>query len=702
MEPQAETTHFLDYWRVVRARKEIIIAVAILVVLTGSAVTFMLPRIFMAQARILVRQDEMALDVFSRQPVMGFSPFFMRTQYEVIQSRPMLNEVVRNLDLQVVWGKTRGDGTPLSREAALRELRGSLKVEQYRETSLIAINVYREDPAEAMRIANEIAQVYRSYRLNQKRQEVRAGLDALQDELQKQQDVVSAAEERLEVLRSDLDIALIGRMQGVRADSMRVSQLEGDRIGARVDMLVRKARFEQLADLDGQELLNAIIYVVNDPLIANLRRQAQDVDVNLQLMLENLGENHPDVRQLLAGKAEIERQLNDALLGLKRGLRADYEIAKQKFEALEAELAQVREVDIAASSTKMLPFERADREVQVQRAILDAVRARLAQEGIELEVPRTPVDIIDPAEMPQRPVSPNFFLNIFLSLVLGLGAGIGLAYFIEYLDTSMKTVDEVERYLALPVLGIVPQKVVPLVDEGPESGHAEAYRVLRTNLDYAIRDRKASAFAVLSGGMGEGKSTTLFNLAYVCAIAGRKTLIVDSDMRRPVQHSFLGITNRMGLSNVLLRDVPVEEMIQSTSVPNLHILPSGKLPRSSYGLLESKRMYDLIQDLKARYEYVFFDSPPVMGLSDASVLASEVDGVLLVVQYRKYPREISVRAKRLIENVGGKIVGVVLNNINILRDDYYHYYHTYYSHYYSDDARLKEHDRGTDGVEDRL
>jgi len=241
----------------------------------------------------------------------------------------------------------------------------------------------------------------------------------------------------------------------------------------------------------------------------------------------------------------------------------------------------------------------------------------------------------------------------------------------------------VERYLGLPVIGVIPQKVRPMIEEGPESPHAEAYRVLRTNMQFATKGVAGGAYAVVSGGVGEGKSTTLFNLAYICATMGDKVLIVDSDMHRPVQHSIVGMSNKFGLTNVLMRDVPIEETIKPVAnVPNLHFLPSGKLPRSSIGILNTQRMKELIKNLKTRYDYVFFDSPPIVGISDASILASEVDGVLLVVQYRKYPRLMSVRAKRMIENVGGACVGVVLNNINIMRDDYYYYYHSYYSNYY--------------------
>ncbi|HNR95322.1 MAG TPA: CpsD/CapB family tyrosine-protein kinase, partial [Kiritimatiellia bacterium] len=211
---------------------------------------------------------------------------------------------------------------------------------------------------------------------------------------------------------------------------------------------------------------------------------------------------------------------------------------------------------------------------------------------------------------------------------------------------------------------------------------AEAYRVLRTNMQFAAK-KSGGAYVVVSGGVGEGKSTTLFNLAFICAQLGDKVLIVDTDLRRPVQHTILGMSNRFGLTNVLMRDVPIEETIKATSLPNLHFLPSGKLPRSSLGLLDSQRLRELVKNLKSRYDYVFFDSPPVMGVSDASILVSEMDAVLLVIQYRKYPKMISTRAKQIVENVGGKLIGVVLNNINIMRDDYYYYYHSYYSHYYA-------------------
>ena len=702
MEQTSESNlHFLDYWRVIRSRKEVILAVMLLVVVTGTGVTLMLPKQYAADARILVREDNMDVDVFERQMPTGYNPFFLRTQYEIIQSRQILYQVINNLNLQQVWGeKQNEDGSPIGREDAYFALRGSVKVQQYRDTSIIAIVVFRESPEEAARIANEIAAVYRDHRLSMKRREVKRAIEVLENEMQKQEEKVAKAEDELERIRKELGVSMI--TTGVRADKMRLQQLEADRIAARVDMLVRKARLDQLDALQGDELMNASSYIVNDQALSSVRAQLVDSEVTLKVMLETYGLNHPEVKRVQAGVNELKKKLSDALSGLKKGLKADYEVSLAKFNALEIELETAKKSDIEAESEKFLPFEKADPEVEVQRQILNALRARVAQQGIEVEVPRTPVEVVDTAEPPQRPVSPNLILNILISIFLGLAAGIGLAYFIEYLDTSVKTVDDVESYLGLPVLGVIPQKVRPLVEEGPESPHAEAYRVLKTNMQFANKGATGGAFCVVSGGVGEGKSTTLFNLAYVCAQLGDKVLVVDSDLRRPIQHTILNMSNRFGLTNVLMRDVPIEEVIKPTSVPNLHFLPSGRLPRSSLGLLDSQRMRELVKNLKARYDYVFFDSPPIMGVTDASILASEVDGVLLVVQYRKYPRIISSRARRMIENVGGNLLGVVLNNINILRDDYYYYYHSYYSHYYQPDEARRGDEAAAEQKKDAL
>ena len=695
---QTTALHFLDYWRVIRDRKEVILAVALLTIVTGTAYTLMMPKKFTATTQLEVREDAMDVDPFYERQAsrIGYNPFFLMTQEKIMKSRPVLTEVIRNLNLQKLWGmELNEDKSPVTPELALQILSRSLRVEQDRDTTLMNVSATSEDPKRAAEIANEVANVYRDRRLFAKRREIQHAIDAMSNEVRKQQERVEEAESELERIRQERGIALIGRGQmGIRVEATRLNMLEGERSSARVEMLVRKARMDQLEGLEGDRLMDAAAYIVQDPTLMGIRQQLIDSEVSMQLMIKNgvIGENHPDVLRLKGAVDELRRQLASALEGLKAGIKADYEVARQKYAALDEELGKIKTSDIASEGENYLPFDRAERNVSVQRDILTALRARITQTGIEVEVPRTTVEIIEEAEAPDRPTSPLVVLNIFLSVVLGLLAGTGLAFFVEYLDVSIKTVDEVEKNLGLPVLAVIPQQSRPLTEAGQSSGQGEAYRALRTSLALLAREGKQKIFTVISGGVGEGKSTTLFNLAYVCAEQGSKVLIVDSDLRRPVQHKMVGLANRTGMVNVLTDELKIEDVVQETGVPNLWMMTSGRLRRGSLGIMNNARLRAMLDVLKDKYDYVLLDSPPILGVTDAAILASEADGVLLVVQYRKYPKIISLRAKRMIENAGGHLMGAVLNNINIMRDDYYYYYHYTTKKYYGSTKHEKEDD----------
>lgn len=672
--------HLLHYWRAVRARRELVLTVLFLVTITGTVYTLTLPKLYEAEARIEINKDDLDIDPFDSSSINttmagagGYDRYFLRTQYEIIQSKPILYTVIERLNLQGAPGK---DGKRMPREVAYRLLKLALKAKQFHDTNLISLIVRREDPEEAARIANEIARVYSDSRLEIKRRKLSRAMETLRRELDKQQERVDLAEQQVETLRQELDITVIGEgPRSASVDIIRMQQLEADRIAARVGMLVEKARYDQIAALTGDDLLTASVYISRDPFIESMRSQIKDYDVELTSQLENYGENHPDVKRTQAARDELAATLQRALEGLKKGMQTQYVVAQAKYEALDQELRGVQDTDREAQRDKLLPFNRAQQELEVQRAILNALKTRIAQEGIALELPVEPVEVVDLAEPSARPASPNLFLNIFMSILIGLGSGTLLAFMAEYLDASIKTAEDVERWVELPVLGVIPQKVRPLIEEGPNSSHAENYRVLRANMAFAGGSPGRGAFAVLSSGAGEGKSTTAFNLAYVCAQEGEKVLLVDADLRRPVQHTIFGVSNRFGLTNVLLRDVPVEETIKITSLPNLHFLPSGRLPRSMFSTMDSKRIRELVQSLKLKYDVIIFDTPPVVGIGDAVVVAKEMDGVLLVVQYRKYPRDVIIRAKEILNTMDLPQLGVVLNNVNVRRDDYYYYHH---------------------------
>jgi len=251
------------------------------------------------------------------------------------------------------------------------------------------------------------------------------------------------------------------------------------------------------------------------------------------------------------------------------------------------------------------------------------------------------------------------------------------------LDTTIHSLDDVERYLQIPVLAVIPKDASMLISNTGNSPREEAFRILRTAIEFNKPHRDANTFTFVSGGPGEGKSTTINNLAYTCARGGYNVLVVDADLRRPVQHLLFEMDNSVGLVDYLMGKVEFDEIVKTTKIDNLSFIPAGQFPGDAVGILNSQRMIDLIAKLKSQYDLVLYDSPPILGVSDGSVLASEVDVTLMVVQHRRFPRKLLQRVKQAILNVGGRLIGVVLNNVDAKHDEGYSYYYNYNEYYSS-------------------
>lgn len=685
--PQPETKlHFLDYWRIIRIRKTVILAVFLLVVLTTTAVTFILPETYMSTARIEVGKDTpditSLLQGQSLQP--AYDPYFIQTEFEKIKSKRVLLKVIEDLNLTSVWGKRYGNEN-LKLMDAYKMLDNQVDLRQSRNTSLIEIRVYSDDKKEAATIANKIAEVYRETRVDTRSNLSEKGIEALQEEYHKQQNEVEKAQAEVDALRLKLGVSDVS--QGYNdissTEPAAVVNKDRDRVQAETQYIHLNALLQQLKSKSKAELQKVLPTAYPDAEMDRELSELHKTEQQYASMINDYSEEHPEVVRLVKIMKTIQRQIEDRIEGVMIGLEAKVVQSKNLAEQLKASVDLAKQED-AKKRADYQPYFTAKRKLENQQRILDTIFMRILAEKVDAKIPKNSnVVIIDDANPEDKPVSPKITLNILLGVVVGLIMGFGLAFFIEYLDTSVKTIDDVERALQAPVLGVIPQNVSSLMMEGPDSPHAEAYRVLRTNLLFSRKDGEKRTITVVSGGAGEGKSTTIFNLATVFAQNGARVLLVDSDLRRPSLHKILNVSNSIGLTNFLLKQNTIEEVIQTTQLPSLHFLPSGKLPSSSLGILNSAQMREFIHQARERYDFVFFDSPPIMGVSDASVLASEVDMALLVIQYRKYPQAMTIRAKQMVEKVGGNLLGVVLNNINISQDSYYYYYSGYYYDYYS-------------------
>jgi len=300
--------------------------------------------------------------------------------------------------------------------------------------------------------------------------------------------------------------------------------------------------------------------------------------------------------------------------------------------------------------------------------------------------PKT-ISVVDYATVPQRPSKPQKTVNLMLGLLFGLLLGSCISFFAEYLDDTIKSPSDIESFLRMPFLGLIPAltrnvsttPIENIVENEPKGTIAEAYRAIRTNILFSS-DRKISRIVVTSAGPGEGKTTTAVNLAHVMARAGDRTLLLDGDMRRPRIHKIFGVDSaKMGLSSYLVGEARLEDIIFPTQVPMLSILPAGIVPPNPVELLNSPRLAELFERLGAMFDRVIIDTPPVIAVTDPAIMSRMADAVILTVHGGRAHRDVVKRGIETLTNVGGQVMGIILNNVNIYRASYYDYY--YYSYY---------------------
>jgi capsular exopolysaccharide synthesis family protein len=673
--------HFLDYWRVVKSRKAIVFVVFLIVIMVAATVTFFQPKIYMSASRIKVEQERLTMEVFQQQGYAGYDPYFLQTQYEIIQSQKILYPVIERYDLRKRWAY---GGDPLPLELVFRMLKRAMSVQRYRDTSLIEIRVFDQDTQLAADLANNIADTFEKDRLEVRRQQTMKGLLKVQEEMDKQAKKVRDAQDKVEKLRKELNVQLFGT---VKLNDLTVQQLESQLTSARVEFVGRDTRLKELKKLTREQLRNAIATVVGDPTLQQLIQQLTDSEVRLAVLKQDYGPDHPQVKAAIVQRDTLSQQVDARLDGIMRGYEVDYRMAQERVSELQKQLDDLKKASLAMESEAFLPFRNAQRDEESESKLFEVLKQRVQQATIELQVPRSPVEKIDSGEPSLAPVKPDWAVNLSIGGLVGILLGIGLAFFIEFLDTSLKIMDDVERYLGLPVLGVIPQQATLLSNTNASQLHLEAYRMLRANLDFSYPGAGTKSIAILSSAAGEGKSFTLANLAYVYAQQGARVLVVDTDLRRPTAHKYYGVNRENGLSDYLAGVKSLNEIIHpSTSAENISMIPAGD-PHSAQAalpLLTSQRMNQLIQELAQRFDVVLYDTPPVLGISDAAIVAREVGNAILVVQHRRYPRAMSQRARKMVEHAGGKLLGVVANNVSVGSDDSYYYYHEHYEHYLRD------------------
>ena len=705
--PSKDPASLGDLVSLLRLRQTLIFLILALVVLTTLGVTALLPKWYLATAKIRVEKPESEVKLFQTQNSSYYDPSFIQDQFEILQSEKILYPVITHLGLAAILGQQLNDGVALPAATSYQYMLSKmLRVESRRGTSIIELNVYARDPALAAAIANDIGRVYAEDRIALATADQREGLAQLRKEFVKQEQVLVAQRDHVEILRKELNVAgvdLSQRYTDMDVETLR--QMQNSLIALRVDTIGRKTRWERFHGITKEDRRNVVnSELIQDVNIQNLLQAYLISDQHVTKLKGRLGEAHPDLIAALQNSAKIQQQLDDQLRGYESSLEMAYKEAEARVTELERQLAQAKVAQILSARERMRPFEEATTKLDDEQRLLTTLKLTLRQREIDFQVPKKTIEILNTAEPARFASKPNWALNILFAFIFGGLLGVGAAVLFEYLDTSFHSVAEVERKLQLAVLGVVPHLGEPDEQRAVNSPEGEPYRVLQTNINLALRAGQPTALVMLSAGPGEGKSTTLRQMALCMAAAGEKVLIIDSDVRRPTQHRLAALPREPGLTDILLNKTTAAQAITRDSSGLFDFLPAGAAANQvTLGLLYVGKLRELVGEFKQRYDKILFDAPPIIGVSDAAVLVSISDQVILLIQHRRNPESMVQRARQIIEGLKVPIIGVVLNQVPTGTGEDYGYYTNNYSYYAHDPAVDQLAESGTRGKKsDRL
>ncbi len=679
-----DSASLADFLQILRLRLALILVILTLVVVTALAVTAFLPRWYLATTKVRVEKPEGEVKLFQAQSNNSYDPYFLQDQFKIMQSEKILYPVIERLALNAKLASALGATGALPPAITYRYLvEKMLRIESQRSSSLIEINVFAQDPQLGADIANEIARTYSADRVTLATSDQRDGLAHLGQELIKQETLVSRQRDALEKLRKDLNISgvdLNSRYSDMEIETLR--QMQNSLIALSVDAIGRRTRWERFKSIAPEDRINLVnSELIPDQNIQNLLQAYLLADQKVTQLKARLGEAHPDLISTVENRAKIREQLDGQLRGYENALEIAYKEADSRVAELKSQLAQARVDQILSARDRMRPFEEAAQKLDDETRMLTTLKLTLRQREIDFQVPKKTIEILNTAEPARGHSRPSYALNLTFAFLFGTVFAVGVAVLLEYFDTSFRTVTDVETRLRLPVLGVIPYANDPMGKIGHDPAEVEPFRVLHTNLNLALKPGQPYAFVIFSAGPGEGKSTTLHRLARLMGESGERVVLIDSDLRRPTQHRLAGRPKDPGLSELLLAQKSIDDVVQKNVVPGLDFIPSGGGANFTLSLIYGNRLREIIAALKGRYDKIVFDSPPVIGVSDASVLISAVDSAVLLIQHRRNPQSMVLRAQQIVESLKTPLIGVVLNQVPHNAGGDYGYYTNNYAYY---------------------
>ena len=722
---EEEEISLRDYWRVIRRRLWLITIFCLGTVFTTALVILTMTPIYTAETTLLIeRNAPHVLDIreIHSEPLGSDEYDFYRTQYEILKSRTLAAWIIQEQGLKTnrlftgegskegsvanLWATAKewvtkqgwarqffpppleaGGEDPLGVEPALIDTyMGILEIKPIQRTRLVKVVFNTPDPALSARLANTHAQVYIRQGLGLRTQANEEAQRFLQEKLVELKGRIGQSEAALNNYRRERKIVSLDDKENMVVERLsdlnkRVTEAEAERIGLEAQIrAIRKQDYKSLPAISAS------------PIVQTLKQQLAQREGEVAQLSTLVKPGHPRLDGMKAQVEETRRQLMGEIHKVVRGVESTYVVATAKESALRDKMERQKAESLGLKDAAV-QYAILAREVDTNRQLYDSVLQRMKETGVAAELRASNVSIIDKAQPPHTPSKPQKKKTLLLGALIGLIGGVGLALVLEYLENTLKTPEEVERYLRLPHLGIVPDfarlnrrryaplrslasgnELAPVSFHHPYAVVTEAYRTLRTAILLSRAGEPPKTILFTSGNHMEGKTVTVINTAIVFAQMGVRVLVIDADLRRPNCHRVmgwgLGVSHGLGLTEVLTGQRAPEEVIRPTAIKLLFLLSAGSSPPDPAELVGSKKMQEILASLREHYDYILIDSPPVMPVSDAVLLSTIVEGVVLVVNSQETSKYVVKEVHARLSYARAKILGVLLNRVNLQSGDY--------------------------------
>jgi capsular exopolysaccharide synthesis family protein len=731
----ADEKHVMDYVRVLYKRRWIAIPAFLIVFTIGAVNALRQTPVYQSRAQLQIEKDTPSvttLDQMFQSNDGWYNDDFYQTQYRILQSRSL---TARAIDSMQLWNAPRlGNGpepkasisvtalfwtalykgidlakkpfaadaaepAPIkkepkdARESAAQSVRideflSGVSIVPVRNSHIVEVRYSSTDPIFAAAAANALANAYIDQNVEGKSSTSQEAAGWLKEQLDEQKSAVDASERRLQDYREKYGAVSVSDS----ASNIVVAQLTDLNTAltkAKTDRIAKEAAFNQLKALENTPAVDTLPAVLSNGYIQKLKSSLADLQRQEATLAERLGPRHEQMIKVRSEIQSTEAKLQTEVQKVVDSMRNEYETALSEERTLQGALNQQKGQALTLGRTG-IEYSVLQREAESNRQIYESLLQRTKEIDISSGRKTTNVRIVDKAEVPRAPISPNVQRDLMFAFGGSLLLACGLGFLFERLDNRIKTPNELKATLSVPFLGMVPVTPVdkkspdPLVSNDVSANFSEAFKTIRMNVLFSSAEGGMRSLVVTSAGPGEGKSIVSSNIAIALSQAAQRVLLIDADMRRPRVHDIFKFDQEPGLSNVLTGNAKTSEAIRRSSLPNLWLLSSGHIPPNPAELLGSHRFADFMGSLEPHFDWVVVDTPPVLVVADGSIVANKVSSVVFVTAADHTSRQAAHAAMEQLDAASAHVIGAVLNRADIVRNPYYYaaYYRKEYSKYY--------------------